>query len=127
MSTPEVSDLFADPGEDRRRIEVHIVQLQEEAKTATPERRTQIGWFIFGALKHCGRLADVNVARRFGEHRFIIHETSKGHTWAVCSCRARFPGRMHVNFTLEEFPHLPGHRSFPLSDGATPTDESETA
>jgi hypothetical protein len=104
------SDLFEDiPGEVRR-LEQQRAQLLEEAKTATPERRKEIGWWMWGATKHRGRLADAALARRYGEHRFMIHEVDERGRYAVCSCGARFEGRMHESFTLEEFAALPGHR-----------------
>ncbi|MDO8306851.1 MAG: hypothetical protein Q7V58_00650 [Actinomycetota bacterium] len=46
----------------------------------------------------------------------MIHEMESGRTWAVCSCGARFPGTMHVDFTLNEFPALDGH----VRDGSEP-------
>lgn len=109
MGSPDRSDLFDDPVTEIRRIRSYIENLHQEAKTATSERRTEIGWCIVGARRHMGRLMDVNLARRFGEHRFIIHEMEDGRIWAVCSCGARFPGRMHEDFSLAEFPHLAGH------------------
>lgn len=109
MSRPDRSDLFDDPAGEIRTIKARMLELKEEAKTASPERRKEIGWWIYGATKHLGRLADVNLARRFGEHEFIIHEMEDGRSWAVCSCGARFPGQMHKDFTLEQFPLLDGH------------------
>ena len=118
MSSPDRSDIFDDPAAQIRSIKARMAELREEAKTATPERRKEIGWWIYGATKHLGRLADVNLARRFGEHKFIIHEMEGGRSWAVCSCGARFPGQMHEDFALEEFPMLPGH----IDAGAEATD-----
>ncbi len=110
MSSPERSDLFEDPREEIARLREQIEAVRQEAKTAGPERRKEIGWWIFGAEKWIGRLMDVNLARRFGEHRFIVHEVEDGTMWAVCSCGARFRGMMHEDFTLEEFAALDGHQ-----------------
>jgi hypothetical protein len=109
LTMSERSDLFADPAEEIRLLKARIEEVREEVKTATPDRRTELGWWMFGARKHLHRLAGIITARRLAEHRFIIHEMVDGRSWAVCSCRARFAGTMHENFTLEEFPDLPGH------------------
>jgi len=109
MSDVDRSDLFDDPVADIRRIEAYIEDLRREARTASPQRRHEIGWCIVGARRHMGRLMDVNLARRFGEHRFVIHEMENGRSWAVCSCGARFAGQMHVDFTRDQFPLLDGH------------------
>lgn len=109
MSSPDRSDLFDDPVTEIHRLEAQIEEMKNEARTATPERRGEIDWWIVGARRHIGRLMDANLARRFGEHRFIIHEMEGGRIWALCSCGARIPGRVHKDFTLAEFPHLAGH------------------
>lgn len=109
MPSAERTDPFDDPGTEFRRIEAYIEDLREERATATPQRRTEIGWCIFGARKYQGRLSDASLARRFGEHKVVIHERKDGHWRAVCSCGARFPGRLHEDFTPEQFPSLDGH------------------
>ncbi len=109
MSTPESSDLFVDPPAEIKSLREYIEALREEAKSATPARRAEIGWCIFGARKWMGRVMDANLARRLGEHRFIVHEDDGSGSWAVCSCGARFRGAMHEDFTLGEFPNLDGH------------------
>lgn len=109
MSSLNRSDLFEYPDEEIRQIKARKMELREEAKTASPERLSEIGWWMWGASKHLGRLADVNLARRLGEHRFIIHEMEGRQVWAVCSCGARFPGQIHEDFTLAQFPMLNGH------------------
>ncbi len=106
---PDRSDLFDDPVAQLRDLRQRKEELREEAKTATAERRTEIGWWMWGASKHEGRLVGILTARRLNEHRFVIHEVDGGDVWALCSCSAKFAGRMHEDFTLAEFPSLPGH------------------
>jgi hypothetical protein len=104
MPDAERSDLFDDPEEQIASIQARIA-----VKTATPERRRELGWWVFGAHKQIWRLRDVARARRDGEHRFVIHEWRGGQTWALCTCGARIPGTMHDDSTPDRFPTLPGH------------------
>lgn len=77
---------------------------------ALPEEdRHSRGWWIHGAGKMLGKYGDVKAARAYREHRFIIHEDTGRHIYAVCACGASFRGELHEDFTLEQFPRLPGH------------------
>jgi hypothetical protein len=112
----DMSDLFDDIPGELRRIEQGCERLREEAQSATPERRREIGWWMWGASKHRGRLMDAAVALGQREHRFVIHEMDDDGMFAVCCCGARFPGEMHEDFTLDEFVELPGHRDLTGAD-----------
>ncbi|MDP1877149.1 MAG: hypothetical protein Q8M17_06300 [Actinomycetota bacterium] len=105
----ERTDLFDDLAEQVARIKARREEVRVEAKTASRERRWELGWWMFGATKQLGRLAAAAAAQRQGQHRFMVHEMDGDHIWAVCSCGARFPGSMHEDFTLDEFPALEGH------------------
>ena len=109
MPDADRSDSFDDPEEQIASLKARIEEARIEMKTATPERRRELGWWVYRAHKHIGRLSDVARARRAGEHRFVIHECRNRRIWALCTCGARIPGTMHDDFTLEEFPSLDGH------------------
>jgi hypothetical protein len=103
------SDTFDDPEGQIARIKERLEEVKIEVKTASPARRTELDWWVFGSRKQIWRLNEVANARRRGEHRFIIHEARGEKLWAVCSCGARFAGTMHEDFTLEDFAMLDGH------------------
>jgi hypothetical protein len=68
---------FDDLAGERRELREQMEQVRQESKTANPERRSELGWWWWGATKHLGRLADISLSRSFGEHRFIIEEWTK--------------------------------------------------
>lgn len=103
------STRFDDVHKQVRDLNERIAQARLEASRASAVRRRQIGWWIFGAIKHLDRLANVSMARELGEHRFIVHEIDSGQVWAICSCGARFRGQMHVDFSAAQFASLRGH------------------
>lgn len=103
------SDPFDDLGTQILDLKESIAQARQEARRAAGKRRRQIEWWIFGAIKHLDRLANVATARKIGEHRFIVHEMDGQQIWAICSCGARFRGQMHVDFGETRFTDLTGH------------------
>ena len=109
MSDIHRSDAFDDPEGQIARIKERLEEVKIEVKTASPARRAELGWWVFGSRKQIWRLNEVANARRRGEHRFIIHEMDDTQTWGLCSCGARFAGTMHEDFTLEDFVMLDGH------------------
>jgi hypothetical protein len=84
-------------------------EVKREMTTASRKRRSELGWWMWGATKHLGRLADISLARRFGEHRFVIGYWTDEGRFSICSCGVAISGEVHAGMTIEEFLAAPGH------------------
>ena len=101
--------MVADPDGEARSLRERMADMREEAKTADPKRRGEIGWWLFGATKHLGRLSSVKTAQSLGEHQFVMTEGSDTGATSRCSCGAAIAGEIRVDITVEEFLAADGH------------------
>lgn len=107
-------EMFDDIPARIERLESEIQARRARAASQLRKDRWGLMW-IWGAEKHQRFLMAALEAQRRGEHRCMIHEIEDGVSYSMCCCGARFQGRMHEDFTLEDFANLPGHRDMPLT------------
>ena len=108
--------MVADPDGEARSLRERMADVREEARTADPKRRGEIGWWLFGATKHLGRLASVKTAQALGKHTFVMTEESSDGATSLCVCGAVIAGRIRVDMTVEEFLSADGHLSMAPDD-----------
>ena len=116
--------------EELESLRERVTQRKVELQSATGDERSRLGFWIWGAGKHEDRILGEIRHLTNREHRFLISEygdefDDEGPDWeptdeeldaiktyAICSCGARILGRIHYDFTFDEFPGLPGHLNF---------------
>ena len=91
-------------------LRARLISVEQEERSASPARRSELGWLRIGAKEHLARLGAASRAVRDGRHEFIMHMIHDGQVSALCSCGALIPGRIGEDVWRREVDN-PGHRA----------------